>query len=604
MDIRYKIILSTVVAVFLIILARLYYIAVVSHDSFKEQARHNTMRTEILTPARGQILDRNNQPLAVNNLGYSISLSPYLGRKSNLKILSDEIDKIVSLLPHLDRDELKSAYLKEYSPYNHNYIVIVRFIPYEYMYKAYTILSQSDNIRILNATKRFYPNGALASHVVGYIGAANEKEIANDESLRFIGLVGKTGLEKYYNDFLQGELGYIKTKVDVLHRTVEVIDKISVNKRHDMTLGIDIELQKQLDIAFKDKAGAAIIMDAHNGEILAAGSYPEYNLNYFINGMSKEQWDELINSLNNPFLNKMINGTYPPGSVVKMGVGLSFLEYGDINERTVVETPAFIEVGGRRFRDWTHKGHGSSDLIKAIRRSVDVYFYKLSQKIGDEKMAKTLKTMGFGEITGVDLPNESNGILPTKEWKLANRGEPWFIGDTITTSIGQGLFLTTPMQIARYTALIATSKLPTPHFVKKLGDEEVEFIPKDVLSDFQKSKLSSLALGMYQVCNSEDGTAYRVTRNSPVTLACKTGTAQVVGIPQDIISRIPEKQMEYYHRSHAWMTAFLPYKNPKYVITILVEHGGSAGEATGAILTALSKKLLELGYVGGKNNAK
>lgn len=597
MDVRYKIVINIIALVFLIILARLYFLSVVSHEEYENQARHNITRIEQLIPARGQILDRNNQPLAVNNLGYSISLSPYLGRKKNLEILDQEIAKITSLLPNLNPEQLRETYLNSYSSYNHNYIPIVSYIPYEDMYKAYTILTQSDNIKVSNATKRYYPNNTLASHIIGYIGPATDSDIQKNENLKFIGLVGKTGLERYYNDFLQGELGYIKTKVDVLNQTVEVIDEITANKRHDMVLGIDIELQKTLDLEFEGKAGAAIVMDAHSGEILAAGSYPEYNLNYFIDGMSNEQWSELVNSPNNPFLNKMINGTYPPGSVVKMGVGLSFLEFAGINENTIIDTPSYIEVGNRRFRDWKDGGHGSADLIKAIRRSVDVYFYKLSQKIGDDKMASTLFTMGFGQKTGVDLPNESSGILPTKEWKLTNRGEPWLVGDTIITSIGQGLFLSTPMQIARYTALIATSKLPTPHFVKKMGDEEVQFVSQDVLSDFQKSKLGALSLGMYQVCNSEDGTAYRVTMKSPVPLACKTGTAQVVGIPQDIISRIPESQMEYYHRSHAWITAFLPYKNPKYVITILVEHGGGGGSATGPIITDIVAKMVELGYV-------
>lgn len=597
MDIRYKIVINIIALVFLIILARLYFLSVVSHEEYENQARHNITRIEQLIPARGQILDRNNQPLAVNNLGYSISLSPYLGRKKNLEILDQEIAKITSLLPNLNPEQLRETYLNSYSSYNHNYIPIVSYIPYEDMYKAYTILTQSDNIKVSNATKRYYPNNTLASHIIGYIGPATDSDIQKNENLKFIGLVGKTGLEHYYNDFLQGELGYIKTKVDVLNQTVEVIDEITANKRHDMVLGIDIKLQKTLDLEFEGKAGAAIVMDAHSGEILAAGSYPEYNLNYFIDGMSNEQWSELVNSPNNPFLNKMINGTYPPGSVVKMGVGLSFLEFAGINENTIIDTPSYIEVGNRRFRDWKDGGHGSADLIKAIRRSVDVYFYKLSQKIGDDKMASTLFTMGFGQKTGVDLPNESSGILPTKEWKLTNRGEPWLVGDTIITSIGQGLFLSTPMQIARYTALIATSKLPTPHFVKKMGDEEVQFVSQDVLSDFQKSKLGALSLGMYQVCNSEDGTAYRVTMKSPVPLACKTGTAQVVGIPQDIISRIPESQMEYYHRSHAWITAFLPYKNPKYVITILVEHGGGGGSATGPIITDIVAKMVELGYV-------
>lgn len=597
MDSRYKIVLSFVGIVFLVIIARLYYLSVILHDNLEEQAKRNITRTNILVPARGQILDRNNKPLAANRLGFSIALNPYLGREKNREILDSEIQKIISFFPHLDFDELKSTYLKAYSRYNHNYIVILPFIPYNDMHKAYSILIQSDNIKINNTTKRFYPNNSLASHIIGYIGVANKNDILNDESLKFIGLVGKTGLEKYYNDFLQGDLGYTSTKVDVLNQVVDVVDEVIANKRHDMTLGIDIELQKYLDSEFKDKAGVAIIMDAHNGEILAAGSYPEYNLNYFVDGMSNEQWDSLINDLNNPFLNKMINGTYPPGSTIKMGVGLSFLEYADISERTIIETPAYIEIGGRKFREHNLLGYGSADLMKALRKSVDVYFYKLSQKIGDEKMASTLSIMGFGQKTGIDLPNESIGILPTKAWKLANKGEPWLIGDTINTSIGQGLFLATPMQVARYTALIATSKLPTPHFAKKLGDKEIDYEPQDVLNDFQKSKLQYLALGMYQVCNSKEGTAYRVTLGSPVTLACKTGTSQVVGIPQDIKHRMSEHEMEYYHRSHAWMTAYLPYKNPKYVITILVEHGRGGGIAGGPILVALTKKLVELGYL-------
>lgn len=603
MDIKYKIVLSFVGIVFLVIISRLYYVSIVSYDYYSKLAMNNIIRTEMLLPARGQILDRNNKPLAVNKLGYSIALSPYLGRKKNRDtILDSEIAKIVHHFKEFDANELKEAYLKEYSAYNHNYITIIKFIPYDEMLKSYTILSQSDNIKIINTSKRYYPNDSVASHIIGYIGAANQQDIYKNETAKYTGLVGKSGIERYYNDFLQGELGYIKTKVNVLNEPVEVIDKTEANKRYDMNLSIDIELQKHLDSEFADKAGAVIVMDSDNGEILAAGSYPEYNLNYFIDGMSNEEWDSIKNSLNNPLLNKMINGTYPPGSVIKMGLGISFLEYGDIDEHTIIETPPFIEIGGVRFRDWTPSGHGSADLMKAIKRSVDVYFYRLSYKVGIENMAKTLKTMGFGQKTGVDLVNESSGILPTPYWKLGTRGEPWRIGDTINASIGQGLFLSTPMQIARYTALLATGKLPTPHFAKKIGNDETSFTPQDVLNDFQKSKLYAVRLGMYQVCNSPDGTAYNAVRASTISIACKTGTAQVVGIPQDIIKRIPEREMEYYHRSHAWITGYLPYKNPKYVITILVEHGGGASRATGPILASIANKMKELGYFKKDNN--
>lgn len=597
MDTRYKIVLFLMGFVLFAIALRLYFLSVISYENYSSLATQNIMRTEILTPSRGQILDRSNRPLAANDLGYSISLNPYLGKKANIPILEGELEDIVRMFPYLNLEELKSEYMKNYSSYNHSYITVVPFISYDDMNRAYTALTQSDNIRISNASKRYYPNDSLASHVIGYIGAATKEDIENNTTAKYTGLTGKTGLENYYNDFLQGELGYIKTKVNVLNRPVELLDEMKANKRYDMVLGIDIDLQKELDREFESKAGSAIVMDVNSGEILAAGSYPEYNLNDFIGGISESKWNELINNIDNPFINKIINGMYPPGSVIKMGVGMSFLEFGDINEYTVIDTPPYYEFGGRKFRDWTPKGHTNADLIKALRRSVDVYFYKLSHKIGIENMASTLKTMGFGEITGIDLPNESRGILPTPSWKLGNRGEPWFIGDTIISSIGQGLFLSTPIQIARYTSLLATSKLPTPHFVKKLGDKMSSFPPKDVLSDFQKSKLQAIRLGMYQACNSVDGTAYSAVLGSPVKLACKTGTAQVVGIPQDIKDRIREKDMEYLHRSHSWITAFLPFKNPKYAVTIIVEHGGSASKATGPILVAIAKKLHALGYI-------
>ena len=595
MDSKYKIILAFIGVVLLIVVGRLYYLAILKYDYFASVAQKNIIRVEMQIPARGQILDRNNKPLAVNELGYAIALSPYLGRKKNLHILDSEIQKIIDEFPQYSAESLKETYLKQHSAYNHDFITIIDFIPYKDMIKSYTRLIQSDDIKIANATKRFYPNKSVASHIIGYIGAASQNDIYNNAMAKYTGFVGKSGIERYYNDFLQGELGHIKTKVDVLNRKVEVLEEVGAESRNDMNLSIDIHLQSHLDAQFAKKAGAAIVMDATNGEILAAGSYPEYDLNGFVEGMSNEKWGEIRDSPATPLLNKLINGTYPPGSVIKMGLGLAFLEYGDIDEKTIIETPPFIEIGGVRFRDWSAH-HESADLVKAIKRSIDVYFYRLSYKIGIENMAKTLKTMGFGEKTGIDLFGESRGILPTPYWKMGTRGEPWRIGDTINASIGQGLFLATPMQIARYTALIATGYLPTPHFAKTLGDKDADFETKDVLNDFQKSKLNALRLGMYQVCNDIDGTAHYATSASKITLACKTGTAQVVGIPKDILQRIPEREMEYYHRSHAWITAYLPYKNPKFVVTVLVEHGGGGSSSAGPILASIANKLVELGY--------
>lgn len=603
MDRRYKIALGIVGFTLVVIFARLYFVVVISGDYYRAEAKNNIVRTEVLIPARGQILDRNGKPLAANKLGFSIALSPYLGAKKNRGLLEAKIHKIAALLPQLDAESLQKTYLKKYSPYNHTFITIVDFMPYEEMLKAYTQLLQDEHIKVANTTHRFYPSDTLGAHIIGYIGPANEQDILANPTLKHIGYLGKSGLEKQYNDFLQGQLGYIKTRVNSLNQIINVVDEEKANIRYDITTTIDLELQKQLALEFEGKAGAAVVLDARNGEILAAGSFPEYNLNYFVDGISQGHWDEILNNPNNPLLNKLINGQYPPGSVVKMGVGMAFLEHGGVNENTIIETPPFIEVGARKFRDWKKEGHGSADLLKALRRSVDVYFYKLSQKVGDEKIAATLDTMGFGKRTNIDLPGESSGILPSKQWKLSNRGEVWNVGDTISASIGQGLFLATPLQVARYTALLATGRLPTPHFVRFLGDEEQYYLREDVLSDFQKSKLPTLALGMYQVCNADDGTAKWATVKSKIPLACKTGTAQVVGIAQDVVDRAKEVEMDYFQRSHAWITAFLPYKNPKYVITILVEHGGGGSSASGPLLANIANKMLELGLVE-KNYAK
>ena len=295
---------------------------------------------------------------------------------------------------------------------------------------------------------------------------------------------------------------------------------------------------------------------------------------------------------------------YPPGSVVKMGMGLAFLEYAKIDENEEIITPAFIESGGRKFRDWKKEGHGKSNLYKAIKRSVDVYFYLLSQKVDFENVADVLKQMGLGEKTGVDLPNESKGIVPSPSYKMQRLKQKWYDGDSIISSIGQGMFLTTPLQIANYTALIASGKLPTPHFAKQIGNDKLKYSPKDVLNDFQKTKMEVLREGMRQVCSQSGGTAYYATMESKAYLACKTGTAQVVGISQEDKERIKEEEMDYFHRSQAWITGFLPADNPKYVITLLVEHGGSGSGTGGPILAKLANAMVDLGYVPNKTTTQ
>lgn len=593
MNTRILFLFSAFVLFWFLLLIKIFDISILEHKNFEDQASKNMLRQEPIVPIRGQILDRNGLPLATNTVGFSISLPPRLSLRANLPILEQEAEKLLAFFPKYSKEELIKKYRQKDSPYNHEFIPVIDFVGHEEILKYYPKLSQSNTLRIVPLARRFYPNNATASHIIGYVSRANQKDIEKQPIAKYTGNIGKEGLERQYDTFLQGELGERVVKVTALNQEVGVAYYKEAIENRNLITTLDIKLQSAMDSIFSNKNGAAIIMDALNGEILAAGSYPEYNLNHFVGGISHENWNALRYNPHKPLINKFINGLYPPGSVIKMGMGLALLEYTDINENTEIKTPPFIELGGRKFRDWKKEGHESADLYKAIKRSVDVYFYLLAQRTDFENIASVLKKMGLGEKTGVDLPNEFIGIVPSPSFKKKRYKQNWYAGDSVVSSIGQGLFLTTPLQIANYTALIASGKLPTPHFVKNTQ----EALPKDVLNAFEKSKLPILREGMRQVCSEIGGTAFYATRESKAHLACKTGTAQVVGISQEDKARIKEEDMEYFHRSQAWITAFLPADNPRYVITIMVEHGGSGSGTGGPVLAKLSNALVDLGYV-------
>ncbi|MCQ2680820.1 penicillin-binding protein 2 [Helicobacter pylori] len=586
-NLRYKLLLFVFIGFWGLLILNLFILSVKNQEYYEKLAERNMTKKEFLVPTRGDITDRNDEFLATNELVFGVFLPSRLKQKE----LLEKIEIIQKFFPNFSKETLLNNYQKENSLYNHNLIKVVGFIPYIAMQPLYAKLIQTQGIFALPLDKRYYPNNALASHVLGYVGVASLQDLKDDEENQYSQIVGKTGIEKEYNKLLQGKVGYKIMRVNALNQELATLEVVPPSTNNHLQLSLDKRLQKEADKLFENKRGAILVMNTENGELLVAGSYPEYNLNDFVGGISQDKWQKLQDDIYNPLLNRFANALYPPGSVVKMGVGLSFLENLHITENTTIPTPPFIEVGKRKFRDWKKTGHGNSNLYKAIRESVDVYFYKFGLEISIEKLSKTLREVGFGEKTGVDLPNEFVGIVPDNLWKLKRFNQDWRVGDTLITAIGQGSFLVTPLQVLAYTGLIATGKLATPHFA--INNKQPL---KDPLNSFQKKKLQALRVGMYEVCNHKDGTAYHSTRGSKVTLACKTGTAQVVEIAQNIVNRMKEKDMEYFHRSHAWITAFLPYEKPKYAITILVEHG-EGGSKLGGLLVKMSNKLYELGYL-------
>ncbi|EOI1275490.1 penicillin-binding protein 2 [Campylobacter jejuni] len=598
---RMRLVVGFILLFFIFLLSRVYYLSIKSNVYYEELAKQNAIKTEFLPPVRGQITDRNGTLLAINDLGFSISIKPYLSiKKSNKGILDKELSELTNLFPDLNASKLAEIYKRNDSYYNQDFIKVVDFIPYDEIIPHYSELNLNKTIKIDPVVKRKYPFGKLASHIIGYVGKANLQDVQENEIAKLSNYTGKSGIERYYNDILQGEKGTRVYKVNALNQEVEQLSHTPAMS-NDIELTIDIELQSYLTSLFEGNAGAAIIMNVNDGSILAAGSFPEYDLNPFVTGISFKDWDELSNSLDHPFTNKLINGYYPPGSVVKMGVGLSFLNSKNISPSTQYVCNGSIELGGRFFRCWNRSGHGPVDLKHAIKYSCDVYFYNGSLQVGIDQISETLSRIGFGAKTGVDLPSEFVGTLPSKEWKMQRYRQSWFQGDTLNTAIGQGNFLATPMQIARYTAQIAKGGEVIPHFLKSIEnnnttiENQMDENKKEIFTLFEKSQLPYIRDAMYAVANEQGGTSYRYLHNLDVKVAAKTGTAQVVGFSQTDKNRVDEKQFEYYTRSHAWLTSYAPYSKPKYVITVLLEHGGR-NITSGATVAKIYQKMIELGY--------
>jgi len=611
--VRYTFIIIIFVLFWIMLVSRIYQISIKSNYYYENLAQMNVERKYFIKPVRGEILDRNKKLLAVNDIGFSIKVAPHLKRKREK--LESTIASIVKEFPDLNASKLLKKYIKKDSPYNHRFISIVDFISYDEMIGAYPKLSFNKLLEIESETKRTYPSGSMATHVVGYVGRSNKKQNDKDREengveqstgkkigvVETVGVIGKAGLELKYNKVLQGELGYRLVKVSATNKEVAEIETKLPTEDNNLILNIDLELQKKINELFVGQSGIAVVMHV-NGDILGAVSYPSYDPNLFVGGISTKKWKALITDLNHPFTNKIVSG-YPPGSAIKMGMALSFSKAGTSLDRTE-HCKGYITIGKNKhkFRCWSKHGHGTVGLRKAIRESCDVYFYNKSLQTGINAMSKSLHKMGLGEKTGVDLPSERRGIMPDKSWKMKRYKEAWYKGETVIASIGQGYDLATPLQVARYTAFLATELLPTPHFAHKVASKEI--LPEYKVFDVNEQHLGQIRLGMYDVCNSPRGTARRTMSKLPIIVAGKTGTSQVVSIPQGEKRRMKEHEMEYFSRSHAWLTTYAPFKDPKYVVTVLVEHGGHGGSTAGPIAAEIYKWMANEGYFGEKFRGK
>ena len=590
---RFIFILFVMILFWSVMIFRLYDVSIKSNFYYEKLAKENIERKSFLKPVRGEITDINGKLLAMNQIGFSLSLAPHISQKNGM--LEQLINRIIKIFPTLDKKLMLKVYKKKSSPYNHKYIKVVDFIHYADMMGSYPYFNLFKNVKIEAQTQRYYPYGKYAGHIVGYTGRSNRKDNEKDEVVNIVGKVGKSGLERYYNKMLQGELGFELSKVNARNKAVKILEKEAPKENRNIKLNIDIALQKMIYDRFNKDMGVAIVMRT-NGEILSAVSYPSYDPNLFVGGISVKAWKALQTNPAHPFTNKFIHGTYPPGSTIKMGMALASAKAFPKEYNSLDECKGYITVGKstHKFRCWAKKGHGYVKLKRAIKESCDVYFYNKSLKLGINNMAKSFHSFGLGIKTGVDLPREYNGVIPDKSWKMRRFRKPWYQGETVIASIGQGYDLVTPLQVARYTAMLATSYLPVPHIAKIVDDKNTSCNMKKIVLDAKT--LSLVREAMYAVCNIAGGTAFRTMHNLPIKVAGKTGTSQVTSIPQDTKKRLKEHELAYFHRSHAWLTTYAPYDNPKFIVTVLVEHGGHGGSTCGPIVADIYKWMYKKGY--------
>lgn len=549
-----------------LILLKSFWLQVVSGEHYFSLAEDNRIKNEYTKAHRGIIYDRHGKPLVQNLFGFSLSISPSELPKDEEQ--KGQVLRRIAQIIGMDYEAI-TARLKEADKRYFQPVLIRAGIPYD---QAMTIKIEGlSGVRLNIDSWRLYPISESLSHLLGYIGKISPEEYDKfRQDYLLDDNIGKAGLEKQYEKYLRGVHGQKKIEVDALGREKKIVSQTQFVAGDSLMLSIDADLQERAYSVMKEKLprgkGVVIVSNPQDGSILALVDYPSYDNNLFTGGINLEEYDKLLNDDRNPLFARSIFGEYPSGSTIKPVMSAAALEEGVVTRNTTVNSNGGIHVGQWSFPDWKAGGHGVTNVTKAIAQSVNTYFYYVGggfggfQGLGLDRIVKYLGLFGLGEKTGIDLPGERDGFVPTAEWKTEKTGEPWYIGDTYHLSIGQGDLLVTPLQVNNYTSAIANGgKLFSPRLalgvVHPDGGKE-DFSPKVIREvPVSAENLKIVREGMRETITS--GSA-RSMDSLPVQAAGKTGTAQ-------------------WHKekaNHAWFTGFAPYDNPSFAITVLVEEGG------------------------------
>ncbi|MBC17832.1 MAG: penicillin-binding protein 2 [Desulfovibrio sp.] len=564
-----------ILALFCLFSVRLWYLQIHRGEEYARKAKENQLRQEHIFSPRGLIRDRNGDLLAVNEPAYALGL---------VREDCPDIDQTlhqVARWTDLSFEELKETYnkkrrrVKPFEP-----LILVSDLSFHQLALIDANKLRWPGLEVQVRPRRQYRYGKLMAHVLGYVAEANEREMAKNAELALGDTVGKQGIEFVLEDRMRGVKGLSQFEVDVTGRRLQ--ERILKHPRagHEVSLSIDLGLQKVAMDWLEEQAGGVVVMDADTGQIWALATSPSYDSNDFSSGLTPEQWAELRDDPLHPMQNRVIQSVYPPGSVFKHVVAGAGLHYDMLDPSETVNCTGQMKLGRRVFRCWKKWGHGKVDLETALVQSCDVYFYRMGKKLTVDRMSEFAQASGFGKLTGIRLPHEKAGVMPTREWKQRRFNESWQGGDNLNMSIGQGYTLVTPLQVARFFAgVINGGKLLKPLLLKDEKTVVQGTIPLD------QKQLDLLHDALVETVDSNRGTARRI-RTPGVVVGGKTGTTQVVRLT-DELKELDDDDIPYRFRDHAWMSAIAEKDGRRFSIAVLVEHGLHGSSGAGPVVKAV-----------------
>ncbi len=562
------------------LVGRMYYLQVVESEKFKTLADENRISYRIIAPKRGRILDRYGRLMAINKLNYRVMMVPE--NVNDLKQILEKLTRIIDLsrydLLRLKRD------IKRYRSFTP--ILLKENLEWDKIAKIEVNTEQLEGIFIDVGEQRFYPSGSAVAAVCGYVSQVTDQQKKTDPLFSIPGFkVGKSGMEKFYDIALRGKSGSKQIEVNAFGRQIRELEKREGEKGKDVWLTIDLELQKYVSQRLARESASCVVMDIHKGDLLALVSTPSFDPNAFNRGLTKSEWQKILNNSRNPLNNKAISGQYAPGSTFKMVVALAALEKGIISNRSNYFCTGSLELGDSIFHCWKKNGHGKMNMISAIAQSCDVYFYEVAKRLGIDAISSMARRLGLGQIFNIELSGEAKGLMPTREWKKKNKNSSWQQGETLLAGIGQGLILATPLQLAVMTSRIVNGgKAVTPRLTKgiSLNKSDLDSSNNSKLGNFKNiginiTNLDLVKKSMSFVTNSPQGTAFRARIIDPkYRFGGKTGTVQVrrISAEEREIGVKKNKDLEWHERDHALFVGYAPLSNPRYVVSVVVEHGG------------------------------